>query len=193
VCGWGQGKAHLLKNISSTLYRLFTRILFGVDVHDLSSMKVFKREVIQSFRFRRGWYLFMAIMAAYEDFSIGEVKVNLYPRQYGKAKFGFRSMITGLFDLFLLKSQYIFLKNPMRIFGFLGILLGLAAAVSLVFGAIRYFNLQDFTLLISVALILGISSVVVFTLGFFAEMLTTLIENQRANYRNTPPRKPTYK
>ncbi|MDA0990259.1 MAG: glycosyltransferase family 2 protein, partial [Verrucomicrobia bacterium] len=86
VTGWKQGEYD--KRFVSTIYNRLSRFLFRVDVHDLNSVKAFRREVIESLDFRQDFHRYMVVMAVEAGFKAGEVKVTLYPRLTGQSKFG---------------------------------------------------------------------------------------------------------
>lgn len=121
VCGWKQGK-YGLKRFASYFYNLLSRMIFKVKVHDLNAVKAFRREVIEDMPIlREGWHRFMVVLAAQKGYKIGEVKIKLYPRKFGKSKFGFWRIPVGISDMFSVKFQMSFMKKPMLFFGSIGL------------------------------------------------------------------------
>ncbi len=127
VAGWKQGKYR--KRFVSYVYNKLCQILFDLKIHDLNSVKAFKKEVARSLSHRKDWHRYMVVTAAESGFVIDEVKVNLYPRKFGKSKFGIGRILGGVLDLFSVKFQLTFLKNPLRFFGTWGIITGGAGCV----------------------------------------------------------------
>ena len=141
VTGWKVGKYE--KKFVSDAYNWLSRKLFRVPVHDLNSIKAFKREVVENLPWRKDWHRYMVVMAYEQGFDIGEVKVNLYPRKYGKSKFGFWRIRIGVLDLIAVKFQMSFMRKPMLFFGSIGGTLLLAALVIGIVALYLRFGLYD--------------------------------------------------
>ncbi|MBD3169743.1 MAG: glycosyltransferase [candidate division Zixibacteria bacterium] len=180
VCGWRQGKYGFMKSVVSFFYNRLSRLLFGVRVHDLNSVKAFKREVLESFTYREGWHRFLPVMAANDGYEVDEVKVKLYPREHGKSKFGFWSFLGGLFDLITVKFQLTFLKKPMLLFGSVGLLFALIGIiVGIVAVYLRFMEHEGYRALLFLIVLLILSGLSLFALGFLAEVLAAMIEDIR--------------
>lgn len=174
VTGWKQGR-YGLKRFVSFSYNLLCRMLFNIPVHDLNSIKGFRREVLNNLAFRKDWHRYLVVMAHEQGFKVTEVRVKLYPRKFGKSKFGFWRIPIGLLDLLAVKFQLSFSGKPLLFFGSLGltlvtlgILIGLAAVLYRVLGHEGYRPVLYLVMLLE---ILGISF---FGLGFLGEMLIEL-------------------
>ena len=145
VTGWKVGKYE--RRWVSSIYNLLSRWLFKVPVHDLNSIKAFKREVVEDLPLRKDWHRYMVVLAQERGFSISEVRVNLYPRRYGKSKFGFWRVPIGLLDLIAVKFQISFMRKPMLLFGSLGgVLVILGFIVSFIAFYQRYVLQRGFRL-----------------------------------------------
>jgi glycosyltransferase involved in cell wall biosynthesis len=171
VTGWKQGR-YGGKRLVSVIYNLLCRMLFEIPVHDLNSIKGFKREVLPGLAFRKDWHRYLVVMAHEQGFKVTEVKVKLYPRKFGKSKFGLWRIPVGFLDLLAVKFQISFSKKPLLFFGSLGlimvatgILIGLGAILWLVF---RHEAYRPVLYLVMLLEILGISF---FGLGFLGEIL----------------------
>lgn len=88
VCGWTLGPCGI-KWLVSFVYNFLSRIIFQVKIHDLNSVKAFKREIVNEVPLGKDWHRYMVVMAADKGYKIGEVKVELYPRRFGQSKFRF--------------------------------------------------------------------------------------------------------
>lgn len=178
VTGWKVGKYE--NRFVSSVYNWLSRKLFGVPVHDLNSIKAFKREVVENLPWRKDWHRYMIVMAYEQGFDIGEVKVNLYPRKYGRSKFGFWRIPVGFLDLIAVKFQMSFMRKPMLFFGSIGGVLILAAlvvgivALYLRFGLHRGYRPLGFLIIF-----LGISGLSLFILGFLAEAIAGIRDELR--------------
>jgi len=177
VTGWKQGR-YGTKRFVSVIYNWLSRKLFKVKVHDLNSVKAFKREVVEDIPLRRDWHRYMVVLAADRGFKVGEVKVNLYPRRFGKSKFGgFWRIPIGVLDLISVKFQISFMKKPMLLFGSIGLILFLLGLIS---GAVAlYMRLvlgQGFRPLLYLVILLVLSGLTFFVLGFLAEAIVGVRE-----------------
>jgi len=177
VTGWKQGR-YGTKRFVSGVYNWLSRKLFRVKVHDLNSVKVFKREVVEDIPLRRDWHRYMVVLAADRGFKVGEVKVNLYPRRFGKSKFGgFWRIPIGILDLISVKFQTSFMKKPMLLFGSLGlILLVLGFVAGLIAVYLRVFLHEGFRPLLYLVILLVLSGLSFFVLGFLAEAIVGVRE-----------------
>ncbi|MBU1320653.1 MAG: glycosyltransferase family 2 protein [candidate division Zixibacteria bacterium] len=172
VCGWKKGR-YGMKRFVSFFYNLLSRVLFRVGVHDLNSVKAFRREVYQEMpNLREGWHRYLVVMAADRGFKVGEVRVQLYPRLHGKTKFGMLRIPIGLTDLFSVKYRISFMRKPMLFFGSLGILLIVAAfAVGVVAIYFRVILSEGYRPLLYLVMLLAMSGLASVGLGFVAESL----------------------
>ena len=175
VCGWKQGR-YGIKRFASVIYNLLSRMIFKIRVHDLNSVKAFRREVIEDMpHLREGWHRYLVVLAAQKGYKIGEVKVKLYPRKYGKSKFGFWRIPVGISDLFSVKFQMSFLRKPLLFFGAIGFLLAFAGIlIGLVAIYFRFFSGVEgwfYRPLLYLVVLLESMGLMLFMLGFLAEAM----------------------
>ncbi len=171
VCGWKVGRYE--KKFVSNIYNTLSRILFRIPIHDLNSIKAFKREIVNEIPWRKDWHRYMVVMAYEQGFNVGEVKVKLYPRKYGKSKFGGpgRALI-GVLDLIAVKFQISFMRKPMLFFGSIGGVLLLAALIVGIVALYLRFGLErGYRPLVFLVIFLGLSGLSLFVLGFLAEAI----------------------
>jgi len=174
VTGWKHGN-YGLKAFGSFIYNRLSRSLFNVKVHDLNSIKAFKREVSECFTFRRGWHRYMIVMAAQAGYKIDEVKVKLYPRKSGKSKFGLTQLPLGFLDLLSVKFELSFTKKPLLFFGTAGLITGfLGFVTSLVALYMRYIKHDGFRPLLYAVILLLVSGLLLFAIGFLAELIVSI-------------------
>jgi glycosyltransferase involved in cell wall biosynthesis len=176
VCGWKQG-SYGLKRFVSFIYNLLSRVIFRIRVHDLNSVKAFRKEVTHDVPLRKDWHRYMVVMAADKGYNIGEVKVNLYPRRFGKTKFGFWRIPVGLLDLLSVKFQLSFMRKPLLLFGSCGLI---STFLGIVCGGIAlYLRLaknEGYRPLLYLVILLILVGVSLFALGFLAEAIAGLKE-----------------
>ena len=176
VTGWKQGEYS--KKFVSKIYNTISRRLFGLKVHDLNSVKAFRREVVDNIFLRRDWHRYMVALAVEQGFRVDEVKVPLYPRHSGDSKFsGFWRIPVGVLDLLAVKSQLTLLRKPLLFFGFLGtLMIGGGILVGLVAIYFRVFEHTGFRPLLYLVILLTVLGLLFFILGFLAEGLAAIRE-----------------
>jgi len=176
VTGWKQGEYS--KQFVSRIYNTLSRRLFGLKVHDLNSVKAFRREVIENMSLRRDWHRYLVAMAVEQGYRVDEVKVPLYPRHSGDSKFsGFWRIPVGVLDLLAVKSQLTLLRKPLLFFGFLGTLMfGLGLLVGLAALYFRFVLDTGFRPLLYLVILLIVLGLLLFILGFLAEGLAAIKE-----------------
>lgn len=174
--GWKQGKYE--KKLISNVYNWISRKIFNLRVHDLNSVKAFRREVVENIFMRRDWHRYLVVLAADEGYRVEEVKVPLYDRQWGRSKFaGIGRVVVGVLDMLAVKFQLTFLRKPLLFFGMVGSLCFLTGlAVGLVALYLRFVIGEGYRpLLYLVILLMGVG-MGLFMMGFMAEGLTALNE-----------------
>jgi len=183
VAGMRIGSRNLIKSATSYVFNMLARLIFNVPVHDLGWVKAFKKEVINDLELRSDWHRFLVIFVANKGYKIKEIKTKLYPRKFGKSKFGKTGLMRlpgGFFDLIAIKFLLSFSKRPMFVFGSLGMLF-------LIFGLTGSFYLFVIKLmghaliprmpLIFLVIVLILLGIQLFALGFLAELLVTIRES----------------
>ncbi len=172
VCGWKQGR-YGLKRLVSFIYNMLSRLLFGVKVHDLNSVKAFRREVYYDMpTLQEGWHRYLVVIAAEKGYVVSEVKVKLHKRLHGKSKFGMLRIPIGISDLFSVKYRISFMKKPLLFFGSLGMLL-LILGFLVGAGAIymRVVLHDGYRPLLNLVMLLAFAGIASIGLGFLAESL----------------------
>jgi glycosyltransferase involved in cell wall biosynthesis len=184
VTGWKQG-SYGIKTFVSFFYNSLSRWLFKVKVHDLNSVKAFRKEVLDDLPLRKDWHRYMVVMAADKGFKVDEVKIPLYPRRFGKSKFGLWRIPIGVLDLFSVKFQVSFMRKPMLLFGSLGlilVLLGVLAGFLAIY--LRIIMHEGFRPILYLVILLVLSGISLFALGFLAEAIVSLREEVESLKKN---------
>jgi glycosyltransferase involved in cell wall biosynthesis len=175
VTGWKQGSYN--KRFISSIYNYLCRALFGIKVHDLNSVKAFRKEVLEKVNLRRDWHRYMVVLGAEEGFSVDEVKVNIYPRYSGSSKFGTGRILGGVLDLLSVKFQISFTKKPLRFFGTWGlgaILLGVITGLVAIY--LRLFTTHGSRTWLYLVILFILAGLMLFSLGFLAEVIVSIRE-----------------
>jgi glycosyltransferase involved in cell wall biosynthesis len=177
VTGWRQGRRDG-KVLASGVYNWVMRSLGGVEVHDANWIKAMHREVVESFPpLRSDWHRFLILIAAHQGFRIGEVKTFYQPRPAGNSKFGFSRIPISFLDVLVVKFILTFSRAPMRFFGGLGLLCMGISLLTFLYLTLLYLglNMQQRPIF-NAAGILAISGLLLFLVGFLAELIVSQTE-----------------
>jgi glycosyltransferase involved in cell wall biosynthesis len=128
VSGWKKKRFDpIVKRISSRFFNFVTRILTGIKIHDFNcGLKAYKKLVTESINVYGELHRYIPVLAKWKGFSVSEVVVRHRPRRYGKTKFGLSRFFKGFIDLITVIFTTRYVKRPMHLFGFLGLLTALA-------------------------------------------------------------------
>ena len=176
VVGWRQGRREF-KKWGSKVYNLLSFLLFGVRLHDQNWIKAMRREVVHNIDFRSDWHRFLAAIAVARGYKVGEVKTNWYERTYGSTHYGTGRIINALFDMIVLKVQLLYLDNPIRFFGGLGLVcIGMGLVLTLFYLLISSGdNLLLLQRLFILIVLLFFGGALLLTMGILVEILVTHI------------------
>lgn len=174
VAGWRQGRKDG-KVFASAIYNVVMRRLANVPVHDANWIKAMRREVVESLPpLRSDWHRFILMIASHQGFRIGEVQTQYQSRPAGSSKFGFSRIPISLLDVLTLNFLLTFSQKPMRFFGGLG-LAGMALSLVIFVYLTLLYALTDTQQrpVFLAAGILAVISVLLFLVGFLAELIVT--------------------
>ncbi|OWY20903.1 glycosyltransferase [Sphingobacteriales bacterium UPWRP_1] len=144
VSGWKQKRYDpLTKTIPTKIYNGVTRLITGIQLHDMNcGLKAYRREVVKNIEVYGEMHRYIPAIAKWEGFTkIGEKVVQHRARKYGKTKFGLERFVNGFLDLVTITFIGKFGKKPMHFFGTLGLItffLGFVIAAYLSFAKLAY-------------------------------------------------------
>ena len=116
VTGWKQGRYD--KRFVSGVYNRLSQWLFRVPVHDLNSMKAFRRRILDEIPLRHDWHRFFIVLAHARGWTLTEIDIELLPRRAGTSKYsGRRRIAVGIGDLVVVWFYLKFSAKPMQFFG----------------------------------------------------------------------------
>jgi len=176
VTGWKKGKYE--KKFVSNVYNFLSRLLFRIHIHDQNSIKIMRREVLEEINLRKEWHRYIVALAVEKGFKDGEVKVTLYPRYSGKPKYSGKGRIfIGFLDLLSVKFQISFMKKPLLLFGNTGIAcIVIGFIVGLYDVILRFAFHKGWRPLLYLTMLLIISGLLLFSIGFLAEIISRIEE-----------------
>ncbi|PJF45185.1 MAG: glycosyltransferase [Phototrophicales bacterium] len=189
VVGWKK-KRHdpLSKTIPSYIANRITRLLTGVQLHDMNSgLKAMQAEVARTIRIYGDLHRYIPIIAHYNGFAVTEIPVVHHQRQFGRSKYGPGRLLRGGFDLLTVVFVANYRYRPLHLFGGIGSLMTFLGLVINAYLTIEWFRgdrpIGDRPLL-TLGVLLMIVGVQLLTIGLLAELLVSSIQ-QRANPLDT--------
>jgi glycosyltransferase involved in cell wall biosynthesis len=128
VSGWKKKRRDpITKTIPSRFFNLVTRLMTGIRLHDFNcGLKAYRLEVVKEIRVYGELHRYIPVLAHWMGFKIGEIPVTHHRRKYGKTKFGIGRFWKGFLDLLTVLFTTRYLRRPLHLFGFWGILFFLA-------------------------------------------------------------------
>jgi glycosyltransferase involved in cell wall biosynthesis len=128
VSGWKKRrKDPLSKTIPSRFFNFVTARLTGIRIHDFNcGLKAYRRDVVKTVKVYGELHRYVPVLAHWEGFKVGEVVVQHRPRKYGKTKFGVGRFWRGFLDLLTALFTTRYLRQPLHLFGFWGLVAVLA-------------------------------------------------------------------
>ena len=171
----GKKKGKYEKKFVSSIYNLLSKKLFNINVSDMNSIKVMKREILELLPHRKGWHRYIIPLAHEYGYRMAEVQVRLYPRMRGKSKFkGLWRVIVGVTDLIAVKFQLSFIKSPMLFFGTLSLISFVLGIITFLIALILRFMGHGYRPILYVVMTFVIGSLIFLTMGSLGEMIAGL-------------------
>ena len=127
VSGWKKKRydSVLTKNMPSKLFNWAARRTSGLHLHDFNcGLKAYQNKVIKNIDVHGEMHRYIPVLAKNAGFNrITEKVVQHQARKYGQPKFGVERFINGFLDLITIWFISRFGKQPMHLFGALGVLI----------------------------------------------------------------------
>ena len=194
VSGWKKKRydSMLTKNLPSRLFNWAARKTSGVELHDFNcGLKAFRKEVVKTIEVSGEMHRYIPVLAKNAGFTkIGEKVVLHQARKYGATKFGAERFINGFLDLVTIWFVSKFGRQPMHLFGALGVLVFLVGfAFSIYLGIDKLFVNPGGRLITNrpqfyIALTCMIIGTQLFLAGFLGELFVRS-KKQQDGYRIT--------
>ncbi|MDP3729002.1 MAG: glycosyltransferase family 2 protein [bacterium] len=188
VSGWRYNRRDpsLKKVLPSLIASFIRRRIIGDKVHDSGcSLKAYRQEVVKDLKLLGESHRFIPLILQLQGCKIGEVKVNHYPRKFGKTKYGVKRLWNGLFDILGLIFWHKYGTKPLYIFGAIS-LFSMCTAVFVVLYVFLIAFLQGVRVsvgpLLLFSVLLFLAGIQTFLIGIIAEMQTRLYYNDKESY-----------
>jgi glycosyltransferase involved in cell wall biosynthesis len=179
VSGWKKKRFDpITKTLPTKLYNGTTRLLTGIQLHDMNcGLKSYRNEVVKSVEVYGEMHRYIPILARKAGFrNIGEKVVQHQARKYGTTKFGMERFLYGFLDLLSVSFMTRFANRPMHIFGGLGVLSFFIGFCIITYLTIGKFVFEQYRMTERPVFYLSLVSIVVgvqlFVAGFLGELIS---------------------
>ncbi len=180
ISGWKRDrKDPVTKTWPSKLFNFTTSVVSGIKLHDFNcGLKVYRREVVKRVHIYGELHRFIPVLAGWEGFRIGEMKVSHFERQHGRSKYGASRLLNGMFDLMTVMFITRRSTTPLHFFG------RIAFVFFAVGGLISFYFLAQWIMgmgmrvrpLMVLGLIMIVISIQIGSIGLLAEMFSSTLE-----------------
>lgn len=188
VTGWRKVRRDSWsKRVSSRMFNWLMRLTTGLDLHDVNcGFKVMRRSVASELILTGGRFRFVALLAHWWGFRVGEVEIPHRRRERGQSSFGSRRFPGALIDLFAIACLIRYHSRPGHLFIQAG---GVSALFG--FGICAYIAWIRFTLghianrypLLALGVLLLVLGVQLLATGFLAEWMAYRDRRSSSGYR----------
>jgi glycosyltransferase involved in cell wall biosynthesis len=179
VSGWKQDrKDPITKTWPSRLFNFVTSVASGIKLHDFNcGLKVYRKDVVKRIHIYGELHRFIPVLAGWEGFRIGEMKVSHFERKFGRSKYGTRRLLNGMFDLMTVMFITRRSTTPLHFFGRLAFFFFAAG------GLINLYFLMQWILgkglhvrpLMVLGLIMIVISIQIGSIGLLAELYSSTL------------------
>lgn len=187
VSGWKKRRFDpISKTLPSKIGNFATRLLTGINIHDLNcGFKAYRKGVIDNINLYGELYKYIPVLAMRQNFKVGEIVVSHRPRRYGKSKFGWTRNIKGFLDMLTVVFLTGYIKKPGHFFGTLGIIsfsFGFAIGLYITYLRITTGGIQYRHPLLFLGMLLMMIGVQLISTGLLAEMI--IFSQQKSDYKS---------
>lgn len=200
VSGWKKKRydSVLSKNLPSKLFNWAARKTSGLKLHDFNcGLKAYRNEVVKNIEVSGEMHRYIPVLAKNAGYSkIAEKSVKHQARKYGQTKFGMNRFLNGFLDLITIWFLSKFGKQPMHLFGALGVLMFLIGFGSVLYIGISklyrlYNNLTYILVTDNPWFFIALTTMIIGSMLFLAGFLGELILRNRPNQENYKVREVT--
>lgn len=188
VCSWRNKRLDsAFFRVQSNLFNFLVRTITKSEFHDLSSsIRLFRRRVIQETEIYGNMYRFLPILAARKGFRAKEIKCSHFHQFCGPSEscglMGYIERVTDIFTLYFISR---FASKPLRFFGFLGMVFLVVGIFMNAYVFVEKFFLgfpigdRPFLLLGMFLMVLGIQAA---STGLLGEIITFVYGRHKSKY-----------
>ena len=139
VSGWRfKRKDTFSKRFFSRVANLLRKILINDTIHDSGcALKAYKQECFEDVDLFGEMHRFIPAILELEGYSVGEVKVNHFPRIHGVTKYNWKRAMKGFVDMISIWFWRKYANRSLHLFGGTGIVLSIIGTAILIWMAIE--------------------------------------------------------
>lgn len=102
VCGWRwRRQGDIFRIILSKIFNVVVCSITGIRLHDINcGIKALRRKVTCDIELYSSLHRYIPVLAYLKGYKVAEIKVNHYPRKYGRSKYGIGRYFIAWVDLF---------------------------------------------------------------------------------------------
>lgn len=177
VSGWKKVRHDpFIKKHTSKIFNGVTSRMVGLKLHDYNcGLKAYVKDVVKNVKVYGEMHRYIPALAHLSGYKVTEMAVTHHERKYGHTKYGLSRFFNGLFDLITVLFTTKYIKRPLHLFGFFGVLSCIAG-----FGILVYLTILKFAEstpisgrpLFFVGILMAIVGVQFFSIGLIGEMIT---------------------
>jgi len=133
VSGWRKDRQDewLTRRVPSHVANWLISRVTGVALKDYGcTLKAYRREVLENVHLYGEMHRFIPAIASWTGATVAEIPVTHHPRTFGSSKYGISRTFRVLLDLLTVKFLGSYSTKPIYAFGFPGVILWVAAALS---------------------------------------------------------------
>lgn len=141
VSGWKKRRNDPLeKTLPSRLFNATVSHFTKLKLHDFNcGLKAYRLPVVKQLRLYGELHRFIPALAHAQGFRVTEIAVTHHARKFGVSKYGWRRYARGFLDLLTVVATTQYLTRPAHLFGGLGLLLGGAGTLTLMYLTVLWF------------------------------------------------------
>lgn len=136
VSGWRRDRKDTFwsRRLPSMIANALISRITGVRLHDYGcTLKAYRRDVVKDVQLYGEMHRFIPALAFWVGGAVDEVAVNHQPRLRGESKYGLSRVARVILDLLTVTFLLRYSKSPIQIFGKMGLTLGTAGGILLMF------------------------------------------------------------
>ena len=175
VVGWRQDRHDTVgRKIFSGIANFLTQTILGFHLHDYAcALKLFKKKYIGGMRLYGEMHVFLAALLHHNGARVVEIPVTHQKRAHGLSKHTFVKGVKDIADLLTIKFL-MGTSRPLLVFGAMALVLWVLGGATAIWAIVlKLMELRNFgeTPLLLATSFLGIAGLVLFMMGFLAELL----------------------
>ena len=182
VSGWREKRVDglFLRRIPSKMANWLIRKVSGVDIHDFgTTFKAYRRDLLEHITLYGDNHRFIPALAHMAGARIAEVPIKNIKAPYRPSNYGLDRTFRVMLDLLTIKFLNSYLTRPIHLFGKIGLACLALSGITGIFLIIRkclgVAIATEHPLLILIAAMLFLMSLVFFSTGLLAELISRVI------------------